>query len=398
MLELTLLLGLALAVWYFLRSRTIPKSQEVTREDVNKEATLESDSRAIASNLSPPFKPGVPQPVPRPADLSIASHSPPLGTPEKEREYEEVAFIDFETTGLDPESDRIIEAGIIILKLGYSGEIEGSSRLANPGIPIPARITELTGITNEMMLDAKPSQEVIAEFLDKIGNRPVAAYNAKFDVAFLEHEARRIGRTFDNEWVCIMEYVKNKHPNLPRYRLTDVCGAFNVSAPAAAGAQIDAHRALYDVELTMRLFLAVSGGAMPSNVTQRVTVQTPIGSNLTRYHAIRESAKKLATLAKANEATDLSTAIHGYMSALGLLKDAAAIELYKRESQAGVEIIKSDKGDIDCLNRLTLCLCKLGRSAEAESVATEYFDTFPIDATLKSADQVRKRIAKAIGK
>ena len=397
MLELTLLIGLALAVWYFLRSRTTPKAQEVTLEDVNKEATLESDSRDIASNLSPSFKPGVPQPVPRPADLSMASHSPPLGAPEK-REYEEVAFIDFETTGLDPECDRIIEAGIIILKLGYSGEMEGSSSLANPGIPIPARITKLTGITNEMMLDAKPSQEVIAEFLDKIGTRPVAAYNAKFDVAFLEREARRIGRSFDNEWVCIMEYVKNKHPDLPRYRLTDVCGAFNVSAPAAAGEQIDAHRALYDVELTMRLFLAVSGGAMPTNVTQRVPVQTPIGSNLTRYHAIRESAKKLATLAKVNEATDLNTAVHGYKSALGLLKDAAAIELYKLESQAGVEIIKSDKGDIDCLNRLTLCLCKLGRSDEAESVATEYFDTFPIDATLKAADQVRKRIAKAIGK
>ena len=54
-----------------------------------------------------------------------------------------------------------------------------------------------------------------------------------------------------------------------------------------------------------------------------------------------------------------------------------------------------ETGEVECLNRLTMCLCKLGKAEEAKAAMHEYFAAFPKDSELKSAEQVRRRIAKA---
>ena len=176
---------------------------------------------------------------------------------DEENKPNEYAFIDLETTGLDPQSDRIIEVGVFIAKIGVK-TYKGYSELVNPERKLPARIVELTGITDEMLYDAKKACEVLPEFFDYIGDRTVFAYNAVFDIGFLKAEAKRLGREFNNPSHCIMEDIKTEFPQLPRYSLDSVCKAFDITTEQAS------HRALGDAERAMRVFFAAASGNQPT--------------------------------------------------------------------------------------------------------------------------------------
>lgn len=299
-------------------------------------------------------------------------------------ESPEFAFIDLETTGLDPEFDRVIEVGVYIFRPGDNGTAHGYSKLANPGRPIPDRITELTGITSAMVSEAEPTGQVVKDFLDHIGSRPMAAYNAKFDMAFLRAEGRRMGRRVDNESICIMEYTKERHPGLRRYRLQDACEAFNIHAQAQTGLQ--AHRALHDAERAMMLYFAVRRGDEPVE-PQREFQPRLNRVHLDKYHGVRSSAKLIFQNAKEAEARDVATAVAGYRNALSLYYEAAKVPIFKDAGEYS--------GEIECLNRLTICLCKQGLGSEASAATEAYFAHFPKDSSLKAAEQIRKRVLKA---
>ena len=108
-----------------------------------------------------------------------------------------VAF-DTETTGLQPfAGDRIIEFAAVVLKLDGDGQIvhrEDHSFLVNPGIPIPRKVTEITGISDADVAGA-PSFEAVADAIEAILRDSVSvAHNYPFDLAFLTKEFQRIGR------------------------------------------------------------------------------------------------------------------------------------------------------------------------------------------------------------
>ena len=92
--------------------------------------------------------------------------------------------LDFETTGLSKFTDRIIEVAAIIFK---DGKITDSFvTLVNPKIQISDTITNITGITNEMVSHAPTEQEIVEELYSFIGNYPLVAHNMKFDEGFLK--------------------------------------------------------------------------------------------------------------------------------------------------------------------------------------------------------------------
>ena len=92
--------------------------------------------------------------------------------------------LDFETTGLSKFTDRIIEVAAIIFK---DGKIADSFvTLVNPKIQISDTITNITGITNEMVSHAPTEQEIVEELHSFIGNYPLVAHNMKFDEGFLK--------------------------------------------------------------------------------------------------------------------------------------------------------------------------------------------------------------------
>jgi DNA polymerase-3 subunit epsilon len=102
-----------------------------------------------------------------------------------------VAFLDTETTGTDPRSDRIIELAIVV---GEGGAIVRRHRwLFDPGVPISKEASEIHGIRDEDVRGQPSFGAAAAEIAAALGGALPAAYNASFDQAFLHAEFERVG-------------------------------------------------------------------------------------------------------------------------------------------------------------------------------------------------------------
>lgn len=165
--------------------------------------------------------------------------------------------LDLETTGLDPNKDRIIEVGAILYEpMANSREFTAKaewSGLFNPGFSIPEEITELTGIT-EFDLLGKPAIEAqIEELREFIGERPILGHNILFDIAFLRN-AGYLGRgdkppvRFNQPLIDTLPYARAVLPNERRHGLAFVAKALNIK-------QESHHRAVDDARVAAEIFI-----------------------------------------------------------------------------------------------------------------------------------------------
>ena len=129
----------------------------------------------------------------------------------------EIVCFDIETTGLDRRRERITEIGAVVLKEGVV--VDQYNTFVNPGRPIPRNIVELTGITDSMVADAPGQEAALNDFLDWVGDRPLAAHNAEFDMGFLAEGCRRMGRHFSNPSIDSLILAQNLLPSLGKYKL-----------------------------------------------------------------------------------------------------------------------------------------------------------------------------------
>lgn len=91
---------------------------------------------------------------------------------------------DLETTGLNPKlGDSIIEIGAVKMKNGQI--IDKYDELVNPGILLPEEIIKITGITDEMLKDKRNELDAVNDFMKWVGDLPMVAHNAKFDMSFI---------------------------------------------------------------------------------------------------------------------------------------------------------------------------------------------------------------------
>ena len=114
---------------------------------------------------------------------------------------EQLSFVavDLETTGLDPKKDRIIEIGAIRVE---NGEVAGEyQQLVNPGCPIPDFVSDLTGITDEMVEKAPMIGEVLDEFLKFCGELPIVGHQVMFDYRFLKRATVNQGESFERNGI-----------------------------------------------------------------------------------------------------------------------------------------------------------------------------------------------------
>jgi DNA polymerase-3 subunit alpha (Gram-positive type) len=166
-----------------------------------------------------------------------------------------VTVLDVETTGLSPVNDRIIEFAAIRFALGDNFELRETDSMSthvNPGRPIPPKITELTGITDETVSGALPESEAIIDILDFLGRGVFCGYNArKFDMKFILETANRNGEPFTpNRIIDTMEMAKNlididKESGPENYKLKTIGDYF--------GVKFDAHSAFEDVRATAEI-------------------------------------------------------------------------------------------------------------------------------------------------
>lgn len=137
-------------------------------------------------------------------------------------------MVDIETTGLSPDYDDIIEVAGIRVK---DGQIESEySSLIKPPHEIDDFITELTGITNEMLEGQRPISEVLPEFLQYIGNDIILGHNVHFDINFLYDNSYNIlGKPLSNNFVDTMRLSRLLHREEKHHRLCDLCERYSIT-------------------------------------------------------------------------------------------------------------------------------------------------------------------------
>jgi DNA polymerase-3 subunit epsilon len=155
------------------------------------------------------------------------------------------AFLDLETSGVSPADDRITEIGIVLVD-GDEPVAEWSS-LVDPGVPIPAEIQALTGITQDMVRGAPRFVQLIPQVLEHLAGRILVAHNARFDYGFLKAEFRRAGQRFGAQVLCTVRLSRRLFPQHGSHRLDALIERHGLPAP-------DRHRALGDARV-IRHFL-----------------------------------------------------------------------------------------------------------------------------------------------
>lgn len=156
-----------------------------------------------------------------------------------------IAF-DTETTGLDPYSgDKIIEVALVVMHLGPEGRVvdrRDVSYLINPGIPIPRKITQITGIADDDVASAPRFETVAAEIAEVLGSGVAIAHNYPFDAAFLTAEFSAAGHAWQEPLAAIDTVdLSMKHFKEARsHKLGDVAKRLDVSLENAHRATDDA--------------------------------------------------------------------------------------------------------------------------------------------------------------
>jgi DNA polymerase-3 subunit epsilon len=155
------------------------------------------------------------------------------------------AIIDIETTGGQPAQDKITEIAIFI----HDGQqiVDKYHTLVNPQRPIPYFISNLTGITDEMVQDAPKFYEVAKEIVEFTEGKVFVAHNVRFDYSFIKKEFADLGFTFQRKTLCTVRLSRALLPGLPSYSLGKLCKSIDIDLQQR-------HRAIGDAEATAVLF------------------------------------------------------------------------------------------------------------------------------------------------
>ncbi|MFA5792511.1 MAG: exonuclease domain-containing protein [Candidatus Gracilibacteria bacterium] len=149
--------------------------------------------------------------------------------------------LDIETTGLNPQKDHVIEVAIV--RFDEEKIHEEWQTLINPGVPIPAFSTHLTGITNEMVKDAPTLKEMLATIEEKIGDNVIVGHYIFFDTNFLTEK----GAKLPNKTIDTCQMAQAIMPREKSYSLEVLTKKLGIM-------QENAHRAMNDVKANIELF------------------------------------------------------------------------------------------------------------------------------------------------
>ena len=166
--------------------------------------------------------------------------------------------IDIETTGLGPEKAKIIEIGAVKYEDGEQREVFFT--LIHPQTEgIPERITELTGITDEMVKDAPGEAEAMRSLLRFLeGEEVLLGHNIPFDFSFLKVAAGRIGEVFEYNGIDTLVLARLCRPDLPSKTLSAMCEAYEITNKQA-------HRAYEDACAAAELYFSLLRGCEEEN-------------------------------------------------------------------------------------------------------------------------------------
>ena len=149
----------------------------------------------------------------------------------------------------------------------------------NPGRPIDSFIESYTGITNDMLKNASPCKDVMHSFADFIDGYNLVAHNASFDKRFLDAELSKISRHYTGQFACSMLMARRLYQDAPNHQLGTLVKYAKIRSNGGF------HRAMYDSEMTAKLWLVMLADisersrvtSVPFTLTQKLA-KTPMKS------------------------------------------------------------------------------------------------------------------------
>ncbi len=227
---------------------------------------------------------------------------------------------DLETTGLSPDKDTIIEIGA--LKVIQGRVTERFSEFINPHQPLTAQISELTGITDDMLAGARDLMPVVREFVEFSEGFVVIGHNLSFDYRFTKNAAEKFGLSFDREGIDTLKIAKTVHKDLPSRSLGALCEHYGIINSAA-------HRAYHDALATAKLYQTLGhyfeesnpGLFVPEKMSFKSKKQQPMTKkqkaylkDLCKYHKIEfNDSMEQMTMSEASRWIDQTISQYGRM-------------------------------------------------------------------------------------
>ncbi|WP_153731314.1 PolC-type DNA polymerase III [Sporosarcina obsidiansis] len=193
-------------------------------------------------------------------EANLVDDGVPIVYEEQHRRLETDTYVvfDVETTGLSAVYDTIIELAAVRVRDGEI--IDRFERFANPHHPLSSITTELTGITDDMVKDAPEVSEVMADFIEFIGDAVLIAHNASFDMGFFYASCKRAKiETTAYPVIDTLELARFLYPELRNHRLNTLAKKFDIELTQH-------HRAIYDTEATAHLFLRLLKDAQEKGI------------------------------------------------------------------------------------------------------------------------------------
>lgn len=154
--------------------------------------------------------------------------------------------VDIETTGSQSKWSKIIEIGAV--KVIDGKVVDTFSELINPGEPIPPMITDLTGITNEMIKDCPYVEPVLKRFIEFSKGFVLLGHNIRFDYSFLKQNALNINESFEYNCLDTLKIARKVHKELESRALDYLCSYYDILDE-------NHHRAFNDADVTSQLYL-----------------------------------------------------------------------------------------------------------------------------------------------
>ncbi len=198
------------------------------------------------------------------------------------------AIIDIETTGGRANRDKITEVAIIL----HDGlrVLDTYETLINPERSIPANITQITNITNEMVAEAPRFYEVAKDIVKMTEGAVFVAHNVRFDYSFIKEEFKRLGFTYTRRQLCTVRLSRKVFPEIRRYGLSNLIKHFNLTIGD------NRHRAMGDAAATAELFEIIMNESMNQEEAQLMVnlgikeSQLPVNITMSRLHELPEEA------------------------------------------------------------------------------------------------------------
>ncbi len=194
---------------------------------------------------------------------------------------------DIETTGLSQTYDEIIE--IAACKVYQGGIIDTFEVFVNPKMPIPPKISELTTITDDMVSDALPIENILPQFLEFCKGSILVAHNAKFDVGMINRDIKRLGLNVDEFAVIdtLNLFRAGYYDQVKTFNLKSLCKHFKVK-------QEQHHRAIDDTRVTAICFIMMLNDLFQKGIYNYKDINSVIDSNEHWKHVIPHHISILA--------------------------------------------------------------------------------------------------------